>query len=77
MTFLTALDGCAYCGKPSDDLVTYSDGASICLACRSREQRRYADATGGQCTRCPYHLSWHVNGACPTEAEARERSGAQ
>ena len=77
MTFLTAVDGCAYCGKPSDALITYSDGTSICLACRKREEERYAAATGGDCTRCVYNLAWHVDGQCPTEDDARQRSGAQ
>jgi hypothetical protein len=31
---------CDYCETPSDALVTYSDGATICLACRQREQTR-------------------------------------
>ena len=31
---------CAYCEKPSDALVTYSDGVSICLQCRTKEQAR-------------------------------------
>lgn len=68
---------CGYCGAVSDALVTYSDGLAICLPCRKREQERYAAATGGDCTRCVYDMAWHHDGACPTEADARERSGAQ
>ena len=68
---------CGYCAEPSNALVTYSDGLSICLPCRAREQERYAAATGGDCTRCPYAMAWHRDGACPAEADARERSGTQ
>ena len=37
---IAAVAVCGYCEKPSDALVTYSDGLSICLACREREQER-------------------------------------
>lgn len=35
---------CSYCERPSDALVTYTDGASICLDCRAKEQARIAAA---------------------------------
>lgn len=37
-----SLERCSYCEKPSDELVTYVDGVSICLACRTKEQARIA-----------------------------------
>jgi len=41
---------CDYCERPADVLVTYSDGTSICLPCRQREQERaeaaFRDAYG-------------------------------
>ena len=76
MTVLFDADLCGYCSKPSDALLTYRDGLSICPACRDREQQRYAAATDGQCNRCPYHLDWHVDGQCPTESQARSQSGS-
>jgi hypothetical protein len=69
---------CGYCDRERDDLVTCADGLPICLGCRRKEQLRYAAMTDGECNRCPYHIDWHdKDGACPTEAEARDRSGAQ
>lgn len=76
MTFLTAVDGCAYCGKPSDDLITYSDGASICLACRRREQQRYEQATGRCARGCAIAPAYHTDpDRCPEEHEARAMAG--
>jgi hypothetical protein len=35
---------CDYCGKPSDVVVTYTDGVTICLPCKAKEQERVAAA---------------------------------
>ena len=35
---------CDYCERETDVLVTYGDGTSLCLPCRTREQERVADA---------------------------------
>lgn len=35
---------CERCELPSDVLVTYSDGTTICLTCREKEQARVAAA---------------------------------
>ena len=37
-----SLEACSYCGKPSEELVTYVDGVAICLGCRAKEQARIA-----------------------------------
>ena len=55
---------CTYCEQPSDVLVTYVDGVSICLGCREREQarvagRRYAEAGFGGMQ--PLE-QWHADG---------------
>lgn len=72
------LDRCSYCERLMADVVTYADGTKVCPVCTARERQRYAAATGGDCTRCPYNLAWHnADGSCPTEWEARGRSGAQ
>ena len=31
---------CSYCERESDVLVTYADGVSVCLPCRSAERER-------------------------------------
>jgi hypothetical protein len=35
---------CAYCERETDVLVTYGDGVSLCLPCRTGEQRRVEQA---------------------------------
>jgi len=41
---------CSYCEKESDVLITYSDGATICLPCRAKEaariEREFEDVYG-------------------------------
>ena len=50
---------CSYCEKPSDALVTYTDGLSICLDCRTREQARieaaFREAYGPEFDRLATH----------------------
>ena len=64
MTIVTADQLCAYCNRPSDELVTYDDGVSICPPCRQREVDRL-DAS--KVHTCGYVYSAHVGGRCPTE----------
>lgn len=77
-----SLPRCSRCERPSDDLLDRAHGERVCFACRDRERERYESGTG-QCFRtCGYALAWHQQprsaaDACPTEAEARDRSGAQ
>lgn len=33
---------CSYCEQEADVLVTYADGVSVCLTCKSKEQDRIA-----------------------------------
>ena len=35
---------CSYCERETDVLVTYADGVSLCLTCRTAEQTRVEDA---------------------------------
>lgn len=73
---------CSRCDRPSDDLLDRAHGERICGACRELERERY-EATTGECVHsCGYALAWHarprsLGDVCPTEAEARARSGAQ
>lgn len=69
---------CGYCERlvAPGAATRYADGLIVCDLCRARERGRYADLTGA-CPRCVYALAWHEGDRCPTEAEARERSGAQ
>lgn len=69
---------CGYCERAIVDPSTathYRDGLDLCGSCREEERRRYRLATNG-CGECDYVLRYHnPDGSCPTEAEARERSG--
>lgn len=74
---ILAGDFCSRCDRPSDDLLERAHGERICGACRELERRRYRLATSG-CGDCDYELRFHnPDGSCPSEAEARQRSGSQ
>jgi hypothetical protein len=73
---------CSNCGVDSLEFTALPDGYVLCAACKERQRERYEAATGRCYRECGYDLAWHpqprsVGDACPTEAEARERSGAQ
>ena len=66
--------------SPLPDSTTPSDRPLVgcsCGTCADAKVRRRRAATNG-CPDCDYELPFHnADGSCPTEAEARERSGAQ
>lgn len=79
---LHELPSCSRCERPSDDLLDRGHGERVCGGCRERERERFEAATGECWHGCGYDLRWHdqprsIGDACPSEAEARERSGAQ
>ena len=78
---IDARDRCSRCERPADDLVDRAHGERVCGACRQREMDRYEAETGECWHGCGYELAWHVGprtteAPCPTEAEARKRSGS-
>lgn len=68
---------CSRCDQPSRDLQARAHGEAVCGRCRRLERARFEQATGTCALACGYELAWHIGERCPTEAEARERSGAQ
>ena len=79
---ILASDLCSRCDRPADDLTDRGHGERVCYPCRNAERRRYEEQTGECIHGCGYALAWHpiprvLGDDCPTEAEARERSGAQ
>lgn len=77
---LSAADRCSRCGRPSDVLLDRGHGERVCLPCREKERERFEAETGLCINRCGYDLAWHAqprsrDDDCPTEDEARRRSG--
>jgi hypothetical protein len=48
---------------------------SICTACDAKRDARLNERVS-YCSECLYLLSFHLNGECPSEAEARSASGS-
>ena len=72
-----AIDYCSRCEQPSDDLLDRAHGERVCDQCRDLERERYEAATGECYYACGYELAYHFDAECPTEAQARARSGSQ